>query len=356
VDGIVARVESDLIGYLESLPRQYAVCFELPAFQKYGVARTEVANGVSLIETTIGFDEALLEPQNSLLVALGNSSDRLRRNTTYVVFQSPGFASSSIDSFSVATAVARVKHFAYLGAADNRLNIQRGLADIMFEHRTGVAPPMADAFVYNPSDIAREAYRLRVPDGLSKYLRQIRMNEKELMIHDGKGASSALLGRPAESPAEKIAAMPHTLFATRPFFDIPDGEMDAERIRAAIEWYVDSVTTDNHTIAFLQSCIGLEALLSDDKDKRGGVTNKLCDRLTYLLGRTISERRELRDNFEKIYDHRGSIVHGRRARLGADDTVAMVNARHMLDRCIRTEVAGLLKAIRLREEAAKNSS
>jgi hypothetical protein len=53
-----------------------------------------------------------------------------------------------------------------------------------------------------------------------------------------------------------------------------------------------------------------------------------------------------------MYDHRNTLVHGRRARLGTDDFNAMLASKDMLSMSIRAEVANLLQRLREIEEMA----
>ena len=160
--------------------------------------------------------------------------------------------------------------------------------------------------------------------------------------------------RPAETGPEKLRAFAARLNMSGRFFDIPADASDAERLRAAMEWWVDAQAADNNTVAFLQACIGLEALLGDADG--GRVREKLSDRYSYLLGMTVSEREALKKRFLSMYDHRSTLVHGRRARLGEDDLNAMLESQEMLSKSIRVEVANLLKRIREIEEELKKRS
>jgi hypothetical protein len=112
-----------------------------------------------------------------------------------------------------------------------------------------------------------------------------------------------------------------------------------------LEWYFDADTADNHTVAFLQRCIGLEAILGDDENSRTvPLTDRLADRYAYLMGQTASERVELRQHFREIYGRRSDVVHSRTARAVLDIRTE-IEAQTMLSRVIHKEVSGLFRSL-----------
>lgn len=69
------------------------------------------------------------------------------------------------------------------------------------------------------------------------------------------------------------------------------------RIATAVEWYIDSLLVTNQTVALLEVCIGLEAILGDEEDMTE-MTRRLCDRLAYTLGKSPEERKSLHAKYE----------------------------------------------------------
>lgn len=84
-------------------------------------------------------------------------------------------------------------------------------------------------------------------------------------------------------------------------------------------------------------CIGLEAILGDDKLKEG-ITKSLADRCAYLLCPTAKSRKERRELFEQLYDHRSKLVHGRRTKLGEDAEVSLFLGRRILKEILKKEL------------------
>lgn len=96
------------------------------------------------------------------------------------------------------------------------------------------------------------------------------------------------------------------------FFNL--SSKDVEHIRASLEWFGFSLMTDNDTFSFIQATTALEALLGDS-DEKEGVTNRLANRLAFLLMNKKTTRDQLIKKFKNIYAVRSSIIHGKERRL-----------------------------------------
>ncbi|TRW48349.1 hypothetical protein FM042_09215 [Aliidiomarina halalkaliphila] len=119
-----------------------------------------------------------------------------------------------------------------------------------------------------------------------------------------------------------------------------DPSPEAERIRAAIEWYIDSVVSDTETVKFIQLCVGLESLLGDDL---GDVplSKTLADRCAYLVSDTIRQRSVIRDKFKVMYKARSKVIHGTSRNMTDKERENLVFARTMLSTCIAKEIEHL---------------
>lgn len=115
---------------------------------------------------------------------------------------------------------------------------------------------------------------------------------------------------------------------------------ESSRVRAAIDWLVQSEITDDETMAFIQICMGLESIFGDD-DYEGGLTTILSDRCAYLIGRNIKDRKFIKDTFKKIYQIRSKIVHGVRNHLSDDEDHLRHLAQFYLERSILKEIKNL---------------
>lgn len=121
--------------------------------------------------------------------------------------------------------------------------------------------------------------------------------------------------------------------------------MHAQRIAAGIEWLLDSLVTTNQTLSLVQSCIGMEAVLGDSTSAAYelGITARLSERFSYLMGTSAENRSELRDQFRAVFAKRGDLVHARRHRLSPHDLQVVHAAQKMLQELIRKELSLLLE-------------
>lgn len=360
ISDLIPEIEKELINFLESLPRSYCVCFHLPRFSKFGVSPTNLAQDISLLDTSApDFREALLRSQNSLAEAFARTEpSKFEKNSAYLEFFVPGYADYSLSSYSLARAYSRLKEFVFIGIQTNIIR-EKGLRDFSDKNQGGAFLDTSSlhAVVYNRDDIS-ECYRVVLPDDASRYLRWLRIEEAELTTYmPGKTAltgitrAAELIGstRAAETPEEKKTALQEKFKRAAEFLDIDPNHSDAERIRTAIEWYFDADIVENDSVSFIQRCIGLEAILGGD-DKTRSITDKLSDRYSYLLGVTASERATLKDNFTKIYGKRSDLVHARRSVLSLADEELSVESKFMLNKAVLKEVYGLLSSLKKEEK------
>jgi hypothetical protein len=357
ISDLIPEIENDLIVFLESMPRPYCICFYLPKFSKFSVSHTNLAQDISLLDTSApDFREALLRSQNSLAEVLARTEpSKFERNSAYLEFFVPGYADYSLSSYSLARAYSRLKEFVFLGIQKNIIR-EKGLRDISVENQGSAFLDTSSlhAVVYNRDDIS-ECYRVVLPDDASRYLRWLRIEEAKLTTYvPGK---TALTGstRAAETPEEKSTALQEEFKLVTEFLDIDPNDSDAERIRTAIEWCFDADIAENETVSFIQRCIGLEAILGvKGDDQVRSITDRLSDRYSYLLGVTVSERTRLKDHFKKIYGKRSDLVHARRSVLSLTDDLLSVESKFMLNQVVIKEVNGLLTTLRKKSEEKGN--
>lgn len=129
------------------------------------------------------------------------------------------------------------------------------------------------------------------------------------------------------------------------FLSMLHSSVHAQRIAAGIEWLLDSLVTTNQTLSLVQSCIGMEAVLGDSTSAAYelGITARLSERFSYLMGTSAENRSELRDQFRAVFAKRGDLVHARRHRLSPHDLQVVHAAQKMLQELIRKELSLLLE-------------
>jgi hypothetical protein len=110
---------------------------------------------------------------------------------------------------------------------------------------------------------------------------------------------------------------------------------DGRHLRTAAEWLFDSEAESNETTALLFVAIGLEAALNSPAKE---TSNRMGDRLAWSLGRSLSDRNKMLEDFSKFYSVRCDLAHGRERQLDVNGRKQLEWGREMLRRLIVKEL------------------
>lgn len=320
-------MQDEIVAELLSYPRNYSVCFELPALKDIEQDSIQVIPGVTLVRAAPGqlFPSTLFSAKGlglGITAGLGRQP-KLKEGTSYLVIEASGFVDRSTNSSAGSSALSRFKQIVQLGEVHG----------FGFEKRFrgGLLPRTeAEVLAIDRSTSHPRHFSIDIPQEMRECMASLTVRQAPITT----GGLLALAMEP------KLQSIPDTLVngftRFRPLFDAPEANQDAQRLWAGLEWAFDSRIAGNETQAFLQACIGIEAVLGDDDVERG-LTEKLADRCAYLLGRTISQRREIASSFREIYKVRSHLVHGRRKRLDPSQRVLLDKAQKLLSQILRAE-------------------
>ena len=342
---LLPDIESDIRNYFESIPRPYFVFFPLPQWPSLGIADFKLGDGISIIDTSITDDSQPEDvPKNALsgVFAGGANSLQLKFGARYLKLSAIGYCYSSIDSGPFGSAFADLKQFLFFGITTGLFHFKsHPLAARLIPFKESVP----NVFVRHQDRSEDEKISIDLPLEMADYLNKLRINEERLEVWTSNGPS-LLSGElvKANTDSEKLQALSRSLSTACSFIKLPQNDSDIERVRTAIQWYMDAETTQNQAISFLQRCIGLEAILgSENESKERGITDRLSDRFAYLIGKTQSERVKIKKDFVDVYGRRSDIVHSRVARLQPAHYGASIKAEFMLLKCCEKEINTLLK-------------
>jgi len=314
---------------IESYPRQYALCIELPQFPYFGPATFELSPQLQLICGSHQFEPARTHQQ-----MLANAISASNKNCTFLRVHADGFAGSFPDSPAYASCISIVKQCAFVLAA-------YGTSKRIYREKTARST-FHDAF---------DGWTLAVPlpGTAARMFAELALDESKLTVVDHSaiqnGRPASLLSAPmrvAESEEEMQSALERNLDCVVKYF-AHAGSADFESISAAIEWYQDSLFADNQTFAYLAACIGLEALLGS-AGHMDEMTNRLVDRYGFMLGRTRSEREQLSGEYRKALALRGQLVHAKQQRLVGEQKQYLPKVQTMLREVIWHELQNMYRA------------
>jgi len=328
-DNGIKNLSDRIIAYLESIPRKYYVYFELPSVKGIGVKEINLTDDISLIERVNenDFSEVNIESRIGGIYGKVLSGGKLQKEKMYVRIQTQGYADDTFESSAVKKAYSKFKQFILLAKTKGLLvEGERGITTFgdLFGYRIEQGSPI---FVVYDKEPDTEKYLITLPKIVSEYISKLHINEDIL--------------KPDRYENDKVKILQNRLQYPIKLLKTPDTDADTEPIKTAIEWAFDSLTNDNETVAFIQACIGLEAILGDDEkeEPQKSLQEKLADRCAYLLGKNFSERKNLRKNFIKLYQTRSKLIHGRKAELDKEHRGFLRFSQNILSRIIWKEIS-----------------
>lgn len=322
----LTAMHEELIAELLSYPRNYSVCFELPALKGTEQQEVQIIPGAKLVCAVPGeqFPDALF-PAKGLGSAINGLGYRatVREGTSYLVIEASGFADRSTNSSAGSSALSRFKQIVQLCEVHGFGFEKRFRGGLL--RRTE-----ADAIAIDRSPGRSRHLSIDIPQ-------EMRERMASLTVKQAPVTTGGLLALAMETQLQGVSDTLVNGFARfRPLFEAPEANQDAQRLWAGLEWAFDSRIAGNETQAFLQACIGIEAVLGDDDVERG-LTEKLADRCAYLLGRSIAQRREICSSFKEIYRVRSHLVHGRRKRLDPSQRALLDKVKRLLSQILKAE-------------------
>jgi hypothetical protein len=318
---VAEKLVAEFVAYFESIPRNFEIYIPLPAISKDLPAEVHISDAIALIsfknakDIPGGYQTGLLSFDNKFEVG-----------KVYLRHRLAGYAGNRLENACIFTALNSLKIVLQQGlfreilarTAAERAGL--GLFGAFTHHQIRKAKAVA---VDITSD-QRKVKSVELPIDLCRFLENIDINWEKVDEAAKRGhidkLLSAFLGRAGR-------LIEHT-------------DPEANRIRSAIKWCFDSYTSDSNSLAFLQVCIGLEALLGDD-GPNGTITETLADRCAYLISSDIKGRKSIRQNFRELYKVRSKLVHGNVVDLDSDQLWSLRWGTTILEYAITKEIKHL---------------
>jgi len=308
---------------IETLPWDIQVRFPLQRFSGFDKLDLKIGDSISLQEaplTTVPGGNGL----NPLLQFSPASG------CAWLCVDVRGYGTADPDTGAISNAITQAKQCLYF------------LQKFCFNF-----PHDGEAFPDTYAALPNELKPIRLPNTLARHFGMLAPLNDKLTIYDTSGAGNLLAGkfRPAANSVERTAALDQRLHTAREYFRRRHHE-DFGAIGAAIEWFIDSVTADNQTFAYIAACIGLEALLGygEVTERMEAMTSRLSDRYGFLLGAGRSEREELSKTYLDILKLRGKLVHARSKRLTNAEQTSLRRVQQMLSNVIDKELSVFSKS------------
>ncbi len=309
---------------IESLPWSFEVKFPLPGFNQFGQYELKISDAITLRYGLVEWEGGEAGFNRLFLTAMGKGQH------SQLCIKVRGYADADPGGNAVSQAISLAKQFLYFLGSFSSSSSPYG--NVQLEETYAVH--------------AAGRVTIRLPDTLTRYLCGLAPKDEVLQIWTNANGEAQLFPRAANSPEERVPTLDSKLEIARRFFS-QNGHPDYQAVGAAIEWYIDSITADNQTFAYIAACIGLEALLGlgieDPTEKMEAMSSRLSDRYGFLLGVGRADRERLSQQFREMLKLRGKLVHARSNRLNAAETSKLQGVQEMLARVIGREIVTIVR-------------
>jgi len=315
----------EIVNFLSTFPRKYYFYYKLPNLEHDFFNKREVTKNISFIKISDGH-------------RLGLSDGY------YLKILGEGYCENSRDSSAFVSSISKFKQVAYLSFLTKKFELEKYYTKI--DKNLSFIPCFDIEF---PNDIKRTF----VSDSFLKYLNYIVINRDFLKILKARDEAQAVpvpmvrtgLAVPALKVKTGLAALladksePEFLnLKLKYLLDTPDNDLNTSSLKNAMEWAYDSKINEyDQTMSFVQLSVALEAVLGVCS-KKDGVTERLADRCAYLIGNNVEEREKIKVEFEKFYNVRSHLIHGRSKRLNNEEASQLYWGACTLDKVIGREL------------------
>lgn len=322
-DGIT-QLTDQLLQYVQGIPRKYTAYIPLPEVAALQQS-LEIDNSFRLVRVISRKELPGDSPVGGLLAMF---TDELKPPQFFLVFETSGYCSRSFTSSAARQALSTFK-----------ISLQQALARGLFRRRKDTPAglgffaslstytiPKKYMVCVDQQGGAAPSVTLELPIEICRLL-----DSHSFADDNGQVAAAVASGTVDKLIISYLKASAQLHSTAKP---------EAMRVKSAIEWALDSYANDNPTLAFLQTCIALEALYGDDNDGEN-VTKTLSDRCAYLISSDIRGRKTIRDNFRSLYSIRSKIVHGSASSLASDEEHFLDWGKSILEYSIFKEIKHL---------------
>ncbi|MDN2675909.1 HEPN domain-containing protein [Janthinobacterium sp. SUN033] len=298
-----------VLSTIDSLPITYEIHFDVP-FIKFGKSQY-ISEDISYI-TGIGIENR------------GNTNSIEFKN--YLKIKSSGYATTDKNQSAIHDALSKMKIFMELGRLTGFL--KKPMFAIPERKRFGISLPDIDFATVKRTGCEDQTFKARLGLSTSNYLGKI-TSYNSSAENKTKSAGSQDLSK---------------LVAIYKIIEEKTNLENCKGIRSALEWSFDAEADDDERIKFIKKCIALEASLGEGNEN-GSITERLSDRCAFTIGKTPTERKEIRDSVRDIYKIRSKFVHGEVSKFDSEQKKLASSCATFLDKVLNAELDSLCQWI-----------
>jgi len=320
-----------------SIPRKYLIYLPLPSLAgfEFEIEPLELQQGILF---KVSSQVKTLEPQNWLTMALGvpKLDEELSIGDSYLCVRVEGYSGGFLGDSATEEALRAFKILLHAGLTTDLFEIDEyrqpqstdlsyfGLGIEQPQHRI----PKISVKSSDQTGGEETVTYTELPIDFTRFVQSIFFHRNNQVLEKAKQGKDALSSFLIAS-FKKHASL------------LGQNTSEAESIKLAIEWGINSRIVENKTLSFIQICMALESILGDDLEEEQGLTASLADRCAYLLAKGSKARKLARKTFKEIYKLRSNLVHGRSSRWTDDMDLSRHRAESILDAAIAKELESL---------------
>jgi hypothetical protein len=327
-----------LIEFLQGLPYYYDVYFQTSLTLPPSVTHLPISESMSIIkiDDPESFGFLAEKTHSSVLASLlmeKNEVPAMAQGEVYVKCQIKGYISPNSTEGTIGQVYKTLKQFIYLGNAISLCSYQPYSTSPFKE---------AKAFTIQTDKNDSHPIPFTLPPSIKATLAKIQMSES-ILNAPSKAATNkktqeqsnkAFTFLDIDNNQEVSPTFSHKAESVSRFLQLD--RQKKIQIERAIDWGFEGLVNHSKDNGFIQTCIGLEAILSDAKLTRNSEA-RLADRCAYLLANKRSEREEIFQDFIEIYQLRSQLVHGQIDTIPRNKNYLTLQAQSILQRAILIE-------------------
>ena len=321
-----------ILGLYETYPRSYSILFPLNLEKNEKLGTHSLNSDVDLIEIDresplLSYSLGQVESTLSALAGLGEVRPKplFKVGQHLLKINTSGYGERSVDDSAIANAISFIKGLIFISKSFEVVKCEGNWLRWQDENVL-----YGKCFVVDNDDPDGNIKAVDLPQELQEHF---------ACYYVGKKQETDIRG-------EKVDFRLHILSIASQILGSDTPKENNEALSTALVWALDSLSSKNQTVSFIQLCISLEALLGDEHGAES-LSKTLADRCAYLLGKTPMERREIREKFSDLYRLRSKLVHGRKRQIDSESREALFWGNKIISRLIKKEVSNLKKSLSL---------
>ena len=322
----LSEVSTQIVAFIESVPRPYRVLFPLPGIQI--TREIKLSDSISLIRTPKDGEEP------AGVLSEKKWAPKPKSDTTYLSVVGHGYFADNLNQSAMRDALSLMKRVVQVGMVKDAFERDRSAnpGQMLAEMLGAPSERIHQAVVYDTLASKKPPVLVKLRLGTSSYLETLRVFDDSKLRLALKRPLIRSSNR--EIDLEKLIAFPVALMTSS------ETEENTNSLRSALEWAFDSEADDEPSASFIKTCIALEAALAEESEG-DQITERLADRCAFLLNKTAIERAKTRRLIKDVYKLRSKLVHGAKTKFTPEDRELNLWATVHLSVVLSNEIAAV---------------